>query len=188
MATDLFESFRTRHEIRAITVDAIRKITALDWKRVESRSELPTTRGVYVWATSDEPQAVVYIGSADGADGLKKRVGEEVGWRDDHAIEVSKDAASMVVLSRAPIVRAAVEDNLAIFVAEAAAPRWGLDDPTIALPRTAKQWEGFLAACAHIVAARRASIGSSAWNQAETTWVEQMFPAAWARLHDLKSV
>lgn len=187
MATDPFERFRARHEIRAITVEAIREITALDWRRVEARSELPSSQGVYVWATSEAPHAVVYIGSASGSGGLKKRVGEEVGWRDDHAIEVSKDAESMVVLSRAPIVRAAVEDNLAIFVAEAAEPQWRLDDSVAALPETAKQWEGFLAACAHIVAARRASIGSSAWNQAETTWVEKMFPAAWARLRDLKS-
>lgn len=146
--------------------------------------ELPATPGVYVWVTDDASGAVVYIGSASGKGGLRKRIGDEVRWRDEHAAEIARDALSRVVLSRAPIVRAAVEDGLAVHFAEAAPPSWALGDPSTALPQTAKEWEGFIAACAHIVAARRASIGGSAWNQAATTLIERMFPAAWARLHD----
>ncbi|GAA3020510.1 hypothetical protein [Microbacterium dextranolyticum] len=193
MAADLFERFRTRHEIRAITVDAIREITALEWTRIEARSEIPNAPGVYVWATREAPHAVVYIGSASSAVGLSDRVGEEIGWRNDHGIEVGKDAlrdepASMVVLARAPFVRVAFEDDLIVFVAETAQPQWSLDKTAVALPETPEQWEGFLTACAHIVSGRRASIGGGAWNQKATTVAEQMFPAAWARLHDLKSV
>lgn len=72
-----------RLAVEALSVDDVHGRTGdeLTWVPVEGAAAgLPAEPGVYLWSTAAEG-AVVYIGSATGADGLGKRLRDELRWK-----------------------------------------------------------------------------------------------------------
>lgn len=68
--------------VNALTLQDITTATTpeLTWTPVADDAEIPQQPGVYIWV-AQETLAVLYLGRAIGAGGLRTRLGREMGWK-----------------------------------------------------------------------------------------------------------
>ena len=91
-------------QVQTMTLDDIQDYANIQLVRAEKGS-IPTQPGVYCHIDSTD-RAVLYIGSASGSVGLKRRLGDEIRWIEesmgshtDHAARRSANAAVIAGLA-----------------------------------------------------------------------------------------
>lgn len=189
----MFSAFSTNVQARAITLDAVRMATDLEWTQVDfAAPEIPSVPGVYVWVDAMAPHALRYHGCAQGAAGLHRRLSNQLRWRADHLIrqaEVSSlgEQAAYDLSREVPAVQQAAGDDRLLFVAVAKPASWSISRNVIAPPCKAREWESFISALSLHVAGHRGLIGGGAWESKANTLDALMTDLAWDRLADVSN-
>ena len=176
--------------VPAIRFEAVQDLTALDWRKVDDPSEIPSEPGVYAWV--DTEGFVRYHGSGRGAAGLHGRLRNQLSWRRNQreriaAAETDDDVDRWFRAAiESPAIRLTAETDCELWVAVAMDPPWVLgtaeDDD---LPTTALGWETFISELSHLTTGRRSLLGGGAWESKPGTLGEKMERVAWSRVQQV---
>ncbi|MFZ2242990.1 MAG: hypothetical protein WAV90_26115 [Gordonia amarae] len=184
----MFEEFTGKAHVPAITFEAVKLATGLDWFEVTSKDQLPKAPGVYCWV-DPETDLVHYHGAGEGASGLWTRLGNQLRFRTyqrDRIAAAETEDDMFWVLAESPAIRMAAETNVHPWAAVAREPEWRLDDvDDDALPSSARGWESFIYECSHLVAGRRSLLGGGAWESKHGSLGSVMENVAWSRLRNI---
>lgn len=187
---DEFKKFYGTAAVPAIRFEAMRDLTALDWRKVDDPSAIPNERGVYAWVDSEG--LVRYHGSGRGAGGVRGRLRNQLTWRRQQRerIVAAEREDDIDLWFRAaiesPAIRLTAETDCVLWVAVAAEPTWSLgtvEDED--LPRTALGWETFISEVSHLTTGRRSLLGGGAWESKPGTLGAKMERVAWSRLQQV---
>lgn len=187
----MFDALSTPVETRAVTLDAIRRITGLDWDQVDlTAPQIPYAPGVYLWVDAAAPHALRYHGSGTGKGCLHDRLSKQLAWRTNQRRRLAADPNSLTeedayeLSAEVPAVHQAA-GNRELFCAIAQPARWSIERSQIDPPNTALEWEAFISAVSLHVADHRGLVGGGAWESKAGTLGHLMTDLAWDRLVDV---
>lgn len=195
-STTPFDELTSRITIPALTLDAIERVTALSWKRIETPADLTTASGVYGWFgrnSGSDDLVLVYHGSGSGANGLFGRLNRELQFRAKHAARADRIEESEVSLyewlAESPAIRhfaeiIAGDRPLELYAAEAEAATWTVESGLLP-PESATEWEIFLGELSHLAAARRSVLGGGAWEIKQNRYQWHAASVAFDRVRDV---
>lgn len=187
----MFDAYSTPANVRAITLDAVRVTTGLEWIQVDfSAPVIPHAPGVYVWVDTAEPHALRYHGSGSGAKGLWGRLSGQLRWRSNQRHRLERDLQSLSeqdaydLAREVPAVQQAAGDRRLFYAVAKPAP-WTVGRNEIVPPSEARQWESFISAISLHVVGHRGLVGGGAWESKVGTIDQLMTNLAWDRLVDV---
>lgn len=186
----MFSEFTSEYTVRGLTLDAVRRLTDLNWFEIDSPADAPTEGGVYGWFDPAAPNTMVYHGSGSGAGGLRKRLTNQLRWRVSQRARTaafgsdSDEIAGYNLAAESPAIRENSERQLRLYVA-IAEPVMLVDPTGLVMPDNAVEWETFIYAASHLAAGRRSILGGGAWENKSGKLPERMSGVAWRRMVEL---
>jgi len=187
----MFEKFSSSESVQLLTFDTVRLATGLDWQEVNLDSDptIPVEDGVYAWVGSDAPHTLRYHGKAEAAGGLRRRVTELLGYRNDQLDLLAVGPAELTEAQAFKIARESPEiqqsaNNARLFYAIARPASWTIKRNEHQPPSTAKEWVEFINSLGLIVTSNRGLFGKGAWSDKQPHHMA-MTDLAWDRLVDL---
>lgn len=190
----MFSAFSAPVQTRALTLEAVRQATALDWIEVDLDAPLiPSTQGVYAWVGADAPHPLSYHGSGSGKGGLQARLSNQLRWRANQQTYTSRDASTLTeqeawdMAREVPAVQQAAAEGRRLFYAIAEPASWSVERSEISPPAGALEWESFISALSLLVTGHRGLVGGGAWESKTGTIGQLMTNLAWGRLIDVQN-
>lgn len=188
----MFSALSTPVPMEALTLEAVRQATGLDWVQVDlAAPELPAEQGVYAWADAADPNALWYHGSGSGQGGLRARLTNQLRWRTNQRTRAMADPASLSeqdafdLAREVPAVQQAAKERQLHYAIAKPAP-WTVERSEIVPPAGALEWEAFISAVSLLITGHRGLVGGGAWESKAGTIGHRMTDLAWDRLVDLQ--